>query len=126
MFDRKSLTEVQAALSCGVLFWGIGRALHYFRARENKSKHVHGRFIPEWTGAGYVVFGLLALFWFGPAPGVTVPHSLTLAGFGLSVLRAVGWIHGSLQLRQHRLRNDDSKFPQSNRTPDDRNPCRPA
>ncbi|MCS7468530.1 hypothetical protein NZK35_17900 [Stieleria sp. ICT_E10.1] len=119
------MTELQAVLTCGVTLWTIGRVVHWFNGKANETKRVHGQFIPEWIGGIYMGAGLLALMWFGPAPRIPAPPSLTFASFGLLIGLAAGWIHGGIRLRHHRALNDGSENRRPSHAPDDGNPYRP-
>ncbi|EMB17119.1 membrane protein [Rhodopirellula europaea 6C] len=125
MLDPQTLKELQTVLMGGSMLWAIGRVVHWFNGRANETKRVHGQFIPEWIGGTYISCGLLALFWFGPAPRIPAPPSLTFASFGLLIGLAAGWVHGNVRLRLHREHNKDSERQRLNRATDDGNPYRP-
>lgn len=125
MLSPQILAELQTVLMGGVMCWSIGRLVHWFIGKVDKTKRIHGQFIPEWIGASYIGSGLLAFSWSGPSPNVPAPPSLIFANFGLFIGLAAGWIHGNIRLRLHQAWNEESEPFRPNDAPDDGNPYRP-
>jgi hypothetical protein len=125
MMDAQTQTELQTVLTGGVMFWGIGRVIHWVLSRSDESKRVHGLFIPEWVGVVYISSGLTALWWSGPAPRIPAPPSLTFASFGLLVGLAIGWVHGNIRLSRYNARPKDAKDVSPQESVDDGNPYQP-
>ncbi|MCU0712330.1 MAG: hypothetical protein MUC43_09735 [Pirellula sp.] len=125
MMDAQTQSELQTVLSCGVMFWGIARVIHWVLSRSNESKRVHGLFIPEWVGVVYTASGLVALWWSGPAPNTPAPPSQIFASYGLLVGLAIGWVHGSIRLSRCQVRLGDTEEVSPQETVDDGNPYQP-
>ena len=132
MTDPNVLNEVQTVLVGFVMYWCIGRIVHWFVGRGDTAKRVHGKYIPEWIAGTYLGTGLLVLFWNGPSPNVPAPPSLTIAHFAILIGLAIGWVHGSIRLRRHQARDQEpitrdrkATLSPRNLEPDDGNPYRP-
>ena len=125
MLDAQTQSELQRVLTGGVMFWGIGRVIHWVIARSDESKRIHGLFIPEWVGGIYICSGLSALWWSGPAPRIPAPPSLTFATFGLLVGLVIGWVHGNIRLSRHNARPMEGEAIAPQESVDDGNPYQP-
>ncbi|TWU02253.1 hypothetical protein [Stieleria varia] len=107
------LHDVLGLTVIALLVWGFGRLVHFLQARKSRVHRLLGHFVPEWSAAVSLLFGLICLTWnavygdlasatpqypdgFAP-PTQQFEHGI-FAMFGMLVGLVFGLIHGVILL----------------------------